>query len=109
MGFSRQEYWSGVPLSSPREVLQTTFKLKAVLHCSSYTYMNINIQYSIVYILYIVFKFYQPVIQYIHYFIYNVNFDFFKIHLLNCCYMYGLKNYVNSLLLKNFLALSLVF
>ena len=30
MGFSRQEYWSGVPLPSPGELLRCTFKSRGV-------------------------------------------------------------------------------
>ena len=32
MGFSRQEYWSGVPLSSPRNCLPPTPKLLPFIH-----------------------------------------------------------------------------
>ena len=39
MGFSRQEYWSGLPLPSP-ERTQTLSKFVSVLFLASFTYLH---------------------------------------------------------------------
>ena len=36
MGFSRQEYWSGVPLPSPLNILERLFSSVSCLHSSNY-------------------------------------------------------------------------
>ena len=41
MGFSRQEYWSGLPFPSPQECVKkskSTLFLEAVLKCSCFTF-----------------------------------------------------------------------
>ena len=41
MGFSRQEYWSGVPLPSPHDLLGLVFFLDKRHHTGMYTFLAV--------------------------------------------------------------------
>ena len=54
MGFSRQEYWSGLPFPSPTEIRDTPFRGRVFFLITSYVYckiLNKSKIYSVYYIL----------------------------------------------------------